>query len=145
MKLFIICVLVLFGYGASAQSIFSAIAKPTNPNDSVVMALRWTGLTALFSYQSNNMPAAGYAGTGISYSRHVFHKGTQTYYIPWGVGLGLYEGGSLAPQTFNAVTAFGAYAAFFNSHLIVGFLYVPAAKIKIQPATGPNGYIIPTN
>jgi hypothetical protein len=171
MKMFLIIFFLLTGLFANAQSIFEplphpvAISKPTygkdkaivigdstlpTPSgDSTLQGFRLTGLSVLYGITNGYTASNVYAGTGIGYEWDSYSSTTGRWNTSFAIGLGIYEGGHIAPANLQAATAVGLNVYLFNKFLNIGVLYnlnSPAGtNSHWVGAIGGNAAFVPTN
>ena len=168
-KLLLLAAVMITALSASSQSIFqhlphpSAVAKPTGGKptlvigdstlptphgDSTLQGFRLTGLSVLYGVTNGYTASNVYAGTGIGYEWDTYSSTTGRWSTTFAVGLGIYEGGHIAPSDLQAATAIGFNIYLFNKFVNLGLLYnvhSPAGVGHWVGAIGGNAALVPTN
>lgn len=161
----IICLFLLIGTAASAQSLFSSLPKPkvakansfaravtpfdTIPAGQSYVGFRFTGPTVMYATSFKDLKQADlFTFLGVDYEKATFDATSQKYYTDWAIGLHGGAGGQFAPNSVSAVTAvalslgtqkIGSTKLPFK--LTVGVIYNITTH-QAMPAVGPG---IPLN
>lgn len=160
----IIALLVIFSLVASAgysQGLFSPLPTSTpketgraplrahtltvtTAGDSIFNGFRIGGLSALAAIGTNSTSAI-YAGFTAGYEHDTKKASTGRWNTDYAIEGGIYGGaGKQAPTNWQTTGAVGLSVVLLNKHLVLGVLYDFVIK-KPLAATGPNGYLTPTN
>lgn len=116
----------------------------TPAGDSIYNGFRIGGLSALVAIGTNSTSAV-YAGFIAGYEHDTKKASTGRWVTDYAIEGGLYGGaGKQAPTNWQTTGAIGLSVVLLNKHLVLGVLYDLTMK-KPLAATGPNGYLTPTN
>jgi hypothetical protein len=116
----------------------------TPAGDSIYNGFRIGGLSALVAIGTNSTSAI-YAGFTAGYEHDTKKVATGRWVTDYAIEGGLYGGaGKQAPTNWQTTGAIGLSIVLLNKHLVLGVLY-DFTMGKPMAATGPNGYLTPTN
>lgn len=168
--LLVIAILTMVAFTSHAQSLLkplphpTAVAKPTfgrahiiigdstlptPTGDSTLQGPRLTGLSILYGITNGYTASNVYAGTGIGYEWDKYSSLTGRWTTNFAIGVGIYEGGHIAPGNLQAATAVGLNVYLFNKFVNLGILYNLNSPAGVKShwigAVGGNAVLIPTN
>jgi hypothetical protein len=159
--LYLLLVLSMAVSTAFSQSIFEPLpthgfAPPNKPSiraratvitavgDSIFSGFRIGGISALVAIGTNSTSAI-YAGFTAGYEHDTKKVSTGRWTTDYAIEGGIYGGaGKQAPTNWQTTGAIGLSVVLLNKHLVLGILYDFVIR-KPLAATGPNGYLTPTN
>lgn len=163
MKLTLVIVCLLAFSFSHAQSVLKPIPKPsahaanqftraltaTSNGDSTFTGFRLTGLTVLYGVSNGYTASNVYAGTGAGWEWDTYSSTTQRWTTNFQIGVGLYAGGHIAPESLQAATAVGLQIGLLNKQIIIGVLYNLNSPAGMNShwvgAVGGNAFLVPTN